>query len=103
MIDGVKNFLSKTGNQVSYGTVVSPLMFLSYINDIAINISSSVWLFANDCLLSKCMIELCTHYPYNCMYSAPEQSWLLGLITGKCNLKGPNVSPYAVAIRCQPI
>ena len=35
------------------GTVLGPLMFLVYINDINENIRSSVWLFADDCVIYK--------------------------------------------------
>ena len=35
------------------GTVLGPLMFLLYINDIAAGISPSLRLFANDCLLYR--------------------------------------------------
>ena len=36
---------------VPQGTVLGPLMFLSYINDITTNITSSIRLFADDCVL----------------------------------------------------
>ena len=38
---------------VPHGTVLGPLMFLLYINDIADNVSSSLRLFADDCLLYR--------------------------------------------------
>jgi len=34
------------------GTVLEPLLFLLYINDITRNVKSSIHLFANDCILS---------------------------------------------------
>jgi len=33
------------------GTVLEPLLFLLYINDITRNVKSSIHLFANDCIL----------------------------------------------------
>ena len=38
---------------VPQDTVLGPLMFLVYINDINENIRSSVWLFADDCIIYK--------------------------------------------------
>jgi len=36
---------------VPQGTVLGPLMFLVYINNIANEMSSSIYLFADDCIL----------------------------------------------------
>ena len=41
---------------VPQGTVLGPLMFLLYINDITTNITSSIRLFADDCVL-YCVIH----------------------------------------------
>jgi len=38
---------------VPQGTVLGPLMFLLYINDISKNISSTIRLFADDCIIYK--------------------------------------------------
>ena len=35
------------------GTVLGPALFLIYINDTADNISSNIWLFADDCVLYR--------------------------------------------------
>ena len=53
MVEGI---LSKEVNVISgvpQGTVLGPLMFLIYINDINQNIQSSVRLFADDCVLYR--------------------------------------------------
>ena len=43
---------------VPQGTVLGPLMFLVYINDIDNNIQSSVHLFADDCILYRIIESL---------------------------------------------
>ena len=52
------NFVSvKSG--IPQGTVLGPLMFLTYINDIRSGVSSNLRLFADDCILYR-VIE-CDH------------------------------------------
>ena len=38
---------------VPRGTVLGPLLFLLYINDITGNIQSNIWLFADDCTVYR--------------------------------------------------
>ena len=51
LVDGEKSRSVKVKSGVPQGTVVDPLMFLLYINDIGENIGSSVRLFADDSLI----------------------------------------------------
>ena len=51
LVDGEKSRLVKIKSGVPQGTVLRPLMFLLYINNIGENIGSSVRLFANDSLI----------------------------------------------------
>jgi hypothetical protein len=51
LVDGEKSRSVKVKSGVPQGTVLGPLMFLLYINDIGENIGSSVRLFADDSLV----------------------------------------------------
>ena len=51
MVEGKCSKLAPVLSGVPQGTVLGPIAFLFYINDLAANISSQVRLFADDCLL----------------------------------------------------
>jgi hypothetical protein len=51
LVDGEESRSVKVKSGVPQGTVLEPLMFLLYINDIGENIGSSVRLFADDSLI----------------------------------------------------
>ena len=51
VIKGHNSFYVHVNSGVPQGTVLGPLMFLLYINDITTNISSNIRLFADDCVL----------------------------------------------------
>ena len=51
VIDGQTSIHKRVKSGVPQGTVLGPIMFLLYINDIGQNITSKVQLFANNCEL----------------------------------------------------
>ena len=53
VIDGDSSDWLPVKSGVPQGTVLGPLAFLIYINDISIDVSSSLRLFADDCLLYR--------------------------------------------------
>ena len=53
VVDGNSSDKVKVNSGVPQGTVLGPLMFLIYINDVNEQISSEVKLFADDCLLFR--------------------------------------------------
>ena len=52
-VDGESSEPVEVGSGVPQGTVLGPLMFLLYINDIGSNVSSTIRLFADDSLLYR--------------------------------------------------
>ena len=53
VIDGERSTDATVDSGVPQGTVLGPPLFILYINDISDNISSSIKLFADDCLLYR--------------------------------------------------
>ena len=49
---GISNFIEVTSG-IPQGSVIGPLLFLVYVNDLPINIKSSIRLFADDCILYR--------------------------------------------------
>ena len=53
LLEGVKSSTATVDSEVPQGTVLGPLLFLVYINDLPENLHSSAKLFADDCLLYR--------------------------------------------------
>ena len=53
VVDGEQSPLAEVTSGVPQGTVLGPLMFLIYINDIVLNLNSQIRLFADDALLYR--------------------------------------------------
>ena len=55
IVSGEKSSISSVTSGVPQGTVLAPLLFLCFINDITSNISSSIRLYADDVLIYRCV------------------------------------------------
>jgi len=53
LLNGISSISVRVSSGVPQGTVLSPLMFLLYINEITKSIASPLRLFADDCLLYR--------------------------------------------------
>ena len=53
VIGGEHSTWTQISSGVPQGTVLGPLLFLTYINDLPNNIHSSIRLFADDCVLYR--------------------------------------------------
>ena len=51
VVDGEFSSVYSVGSGVLQGTVLGPLMFILYINDIGEGTESSIKIFADDCIL----------------------------------------------------
>ena len=50
MVNGIKSDWAPVVSGVPQGTVLGPLLFFLYINDISADIESEIRLFADDCV-----------------------------------------------------
>ena len=63
VVDGISSESARVRSGVLQGTVLGPLLFLTYINDLPSMVSSQVRIFADDCLQSKFHSELSSEEP----------------------------------------
>ena len=89
VIDGESSYVASVKSGVPQGTVLGPLMFLIYVNDIAVNILSPLRLFADDCLLYRVIKSKAdaSHLQLDLDYlSQWAQSWQMKFNLNKCTV-----------------
>ena len=78
VLDGFSSNYVKVESGVPQGTVLGPIMFLLYINDINVGVSSSLRLFADNCVLYRIIEsdqdQKCLQPDLNMIF-AWSQSW----------------------------
>ena len=87
LVDGEKSEFGPVLSGVPQGTVLGPILFLIYINDITENMNSTVRLFADDCLIYR---EINSEddantlqEDLNTIYNWSQQ-WLMNFNVDKC-------------------
>ena len=53
VVDGEYSWFSSVTSEVPQNAILRPLIFLIYVNDIADNATSTLQLFADDCMLYR--------------------------------------------------
>ena len=92
MVEGVLFKEVDVISGVPQGTVLGPLMFLIYINDINQNIQSSVRLFADDCVLYRVIksSEDCRYLQEDLNHLVHWTNlWQMNLNSDKCAVQDP--------------
>ena len=87
VVNGHDSNFVQVQSGVPQGTVLGPLMFLLYINDIKCGISSHLKLFADDCILYRTINsqqdQLLLQHDLNIILKWTE-TWLMELNISKC-------------------
>jgi len=105
VINGHDSNFTKVKSGVPQGTVLGPLMFLLYINDINLGISSHLRPFADDCILYRVINneqdKLLLQHDLNLIVKWTE-SWQMNLNISKCvvltcsRLASTSISDYII-------
>ena len=87
MIEGTQSETAPVTSGVPQGSVLGPLLFLCYINDLPTCVSSDIRLFADDCLLYRTIHSqqdaVILQEDLN-MLQQWEAQWLMSFNPGKC-------------------
>ena len=110
VIDGYSSHWLTVTSGVPQGTILGPLLFLIYVDDIGNGLSSTVRLFADDCTLYREVRSLqdCTllQQDINKLHSW-TQKWQLALNTNKCKVMNISLKkkalPFTYCINNNPL
>ena len=101
VVDGISSSSVSVLSGVPQRTVLGPLLFLIYVNDIASGVSSSICLFADDCILYrtiKCEADSIILQPDLDILSQWSTLWQMKFNVSKCVLiccsRSPNLFQY---------
>ena len=89
VLNGCKSKLATVISGVPQGTVLGPLLFLIYINDIVANIKSEIRLFADDCILYR---KIATAHDCQILQQDMDslfqwsKTWQMEFNVSKCNV-----------------
>ena len=106
IVNGSASAWTPVKSGVPQGTVLGPLMFLIYINDIGDRVSSNLWLFADDCILYRTVTSLEDSKQLQCdLDSISEWSrlWQMNFNIRKCTvlqcyrMSSPILANYSLA------
>ena len=105
-LEGRKSSTAPVLSGVPQGTVLGPLLFLLYINDLSERTTSDVWLFADDCLLYKQLPDTDTDtlQRYLDALISWEEDWQMAFHPEKCvpvfiqvtNKRNPITANYTI-------
>ena len=89
MIEGTHSETAPVTSRVPQGSVLGPLLFICYINDLPTCVSSDIRMFADDCLLYRTMHSqqdaVILQEDLN-MLQQWESKWLMSFNPGKCEV-----------------
>ena len=106
IVDGSASAWTPVKSGVPQGTVLGPLMFLIYINDIGDRVLSNLRLFANDCILYRTVTSLEDSKQLQCdlgSISEWSQLWQMNFNIRKCTVlqcyrtSSPILANYSLA------
>ena len=87
VVNGYESSFAQVQSGVPQGTVLGPLMFLLYINDINCGISSKLRLFADDCILYRSINDQNDHFHLQIdldLIVKWTETWQMNLNIDKC-------------------